>query len=701
LFICTFVNNKRMNQPNPTKTIAFLIAAVLLHMGLLSAGNARKIGCSAALAGDTLIIQNSRIVQKWIWNQGDLSAFSLQVKTTGKTVRFSPGLADFSPGKNSFVKNIAFRVTPVAENLFYPAHLEVVLENQYQTMQVKRVFRIFPNTPAVSCDNYLKYKSLLAQPGDAPQQVDGTEKTTKPAGQRTTMHLGAYGLASGHWQVRSVLFRDVTDRNDNLVSEQSLIPFRSPEPLQGNLLFADDLAGGNGFFILKEAPNGASQVAYPGHDFTASNKEIKIPFSGFPADASNQEWIKGYTITTGTDGLTGLRQYLKNSIPYNPGRYEMVMMNTWGDRGQDGKISEKFILAELEKAADLGITHFQIDDGWQQGLSSNSASKAGRLWNAWTPENWELNRGRFPNGWDKILASAREKNIQPGLWFHPSNENNYACWETDAEVIIGLYKKTGIRYYKIDGVEIPGKVAEQNLTRFFEKVKAETNGGVFLNLDLTAGTRGGYFMFRSMGNLFLENRYTDWGNYYPFHTLRNLWMLSRYFPPELLQVEFLNKWRNAGKYPAGDPFAPAAHNTFDYLFAITMAGQPLAWFEATGLPERAFRDPDLIRKYRAIQTEFHSGMVFPIGDEPSGRSWTGFQSVGENKGFLLVLRENTPSDEGTVRTCLPPGKKVRLYPVLGQTGSEGRETAVQSGGLITVKLTEIHSFVLYRYELVP
>jgi hypothetical protein len=54
----------------------------------------------------------------------------------------------------------------------------------------------------------------------------------------------------------------------------------------------------------------------------------------------------------------------------------MIMMNTWGDRGQDGKINEKFILRELEAGAKLGITHFQIDDGWQQGLSSNSASTA-------------------------------------------------------------------------------------------------------------------------------------------------------------------------------------------------------------------------------------------------------------------------------------------------------------------------------------
>ena len=42
----------------------------------------------------------------------------------------------------------------------------------------------------------------------------------------------------------------------------------------------------------------------------------------------------------------------------------MIMLNTWGDRGQDTKISETFALAEVEEAARLGITHFQLDDGW-------------------------------------------------------------------------------------------------------------------------------------------------------------------------------------------------------------------------------------------------------------------------------------------------------------------------------------------------
>lgn len=97
----------------------------------------------------------------------------------------------------------------------------------------------------------------------------------------------------------------------------------------------------------------------------------------------------------------------------------------------------------------------------------------------------------------------------------------------------------------------------------------ETNHHVIFNLDATAGRRGGYHSMNEYGNIFLENRYTDWGNYYPYRTLRNLWQLSRYVPAEKMQVEFLNKWRNADKYADNDIFAPKSYS-FDYLLALLL-----------------------------------------------------------------------------------------------------------------------------------
>ncbi|WP_217452104.1 hypothetical protein [Mucilaginibacter humi] len=114
-----------------------------------------------------------------------------------------------------------------------------------------------------------------------------------------------------------------------------------------------------------------------------------------------------------------------------------------------------------------------------------------------------------------------------------------------------------------------------NLRKMFDTVMLVTNNQAVFNLDVTAGRRYGYHYFNTYGNIFLENRYTDWSNYYPHWTLRNLWMLSAYVPPQNLQIEFLNNYRKADKYDKADQFAPSKVS-MEYEFALTMMAQPLA-----------------------------------------------------------------------------------------------------------------------------
>ena len=208
-----------------------------------------------------------------------------------------------------------------------------------------------------------------------------------------------------------------------------------------------------------------------------------------------------------------------------------------------------------------------------------------------------------------------------------------------------------------------------------------SQGRVVFNLDATAGQRGGYFFFNEYGNIFLENRYTDWANYYPYQTLRNLWMLARYVPPEDLQIEFLNQWRNPEKYPADDPFAPARYS-FDYLFAITMAGQPLAWLEATRLPEKAFAAASLVRLYRKHRVAFHRGTILPVGEEPSGRSWTGFQSIGSQQaGYLLIFREDNDRAQRDLAVWLEPNTLITLIDL---KNGERRQVRTNADGSLPV-----------------
>ncbi|WP_256009725.1 alpha-galactosidase [Desertivirga xinjiangensis] len=660
------------------------------------------------LEKDTLLIGNDLIERKFIWNKGNLITFSLTDKFSGESWLNRGKSSDFVVSKEAAtISNSSFTSKEVKETGIHTAYLETTVSFSMGPLDVKRVFRIYKNSAAIACDTYLKGGIEPAPGQDDVDLADkkNIESAVENESKQVTAVLDQIKLDGFHWKTKMVEFYDVSDWNNNLVFESNIIPYRK-NSYKGNLLFAHNVESDKGIFFLKEAPSSSTQLAYKGFDFTTEFGHFMVTGLGLAKnDIKENEWRKTYGCVIGVysgsevNRLIALRSYQKNLRKLLPLRDEMIMMNTWGDRSQDSKVNEKFSLIEIEKAAKLGITHFQIDDGWQVGKSPNSAVAKGSFKNIWdNPDYWKPDPQKYPNGLHPVVKRGKELGVEVCLWFNPSVQNSYADWEKDVQAIVELYKIYGIRTFKIDGLSIPSKEAEINLRKLFDTVLEKTNDAVVFNLDATAGRRTGYHMFNEYGNIFLENRYTDWQNYYPYWTLRNLWQLSKYVPAEKLQIEFLNKWRNTDKY-GKDPFAPANYS-FDYLFATTMAGQPLAWFEGSGLPQEAFSVGKLIKAYKKIQHDFHMGTILPIGEEPSGRSWTGFQSIRSSKGdegYFIFFRENTPHNTSTIKTWLPGKIKIRLTPVLG----DGRSMTLRTGteGAVEIKLDSINSFVLYKYKI--
>jgi alpha-galactosidase len=296
-----------------------------------------------------------------------------------------------------------------------------------------------------------------------------------------------------------------------------------------------------------------------------------------------------------------------------------------------------------------------------------------------------------------VVAAARARGLGVGIWFNPSQANDYGQWQRDAAIIIDLWRTHGITQVKIDGIETPSWQATENLKAFFETVTRETGGAVVFNLDVTAGRRPGYFALNRYGTIFLENRYTDWANYYPHRTLRNLWMLSRWVPPQWFQIEFLNVARNQGRYDPGDPLSPASVG-LPYAFAVTLPSQPLAWMEVSGLSETQ-QGMTEVRQFRALQALLQAQRIIPIGEEPDGASWTGFQALDPSgrSGHLIVYREPLAVARGQLSTLLPPGVRVRLEPVMGS--AHRQNVQIGADGTLRLSLPAAGSFAVWRYKV--
>lgn len=664
----------------------------------------------------------------------DIKTFKIEGDLVSRTFELcgtqlvDKGITDLSTGvsymsaRKYHAEDVGLEHIAVPGDTLRPGYDKWVLSMRDGGLLVRKEYRLYPGVKAMACDNYF---SLTEECAAALENEGGSDGAAKILPGNWVMER--VELPSMHYLLRSVEFWDATDNHDNLVREVEAFPFYKNN-LRGNLLFAapvsracdeksgTGVSGGGvalcgGIWMLKEAPTSRSQLAYPGRDFSSDASALHMLGVGVEsADIKAGEWTKGYSSVVGLydgseyDAVMSLRAYQKKLRRHISERDEMVMMNTWGDRSQDAKVDEKFCIEEVRKAHRLGISHFQIDDGWQSGKSPNSATKGGSFKNIWdNPDYWTPDPVKYPNGLTPVVEEADKLGMTLGLWYNPSIKNNFSNWQDDANAIIGLWRRYGIKVYKIDGVELPTKEAEVNFRKILDTVLEATGGDVVFNLDVTAGRRGGYFMFNEYGNLFLENRYSDWGNYYPYRTLRNLWMLSRYVPAENIQLEFLNNWRNHDKYASGDPLAPATYS-FEYLFALTMAGQPLAWMEASNLPEEGFDIAPIVDSYRKVAPDFHSGVILPIGEEPDGYCWTGFQSVkSATEGYILVYRELSPLSKGIVKTYLPAGAKVSLEHVMGSSSTKGMARSatvkVANDGTIPVTLSEQNSFVLFRYKV--
>lgn len=603
------------------------------------------------LANDTLHIVNKHVNFTYSWNNGNIVL--KEIRHTGTDQKLSlwdnktPNL--YLPEEGSIAANAKIEIF---EKRTFPNehwHKQVVVSFTWGSLEVKHIIRIYENAAAISHTYFLRGKAkALSWITDNETGLAMIEKKAENEN-REPERISHIPFDQKHWKINTISFKEATDHHDNLVFEKKILPYRKKENHKGNILIATHKRKSLGFFLIKEAPITYSQQYYNGYDFQVDEKGIAICGIGLSPNDLTNEWTQGYGYAIGVaksnkpDLQKALLTYQKQLRKYIPKRDGMILANTWGDRSKDSRMNESFILKEIERASQIGITHLQLDDGWQTGLSRNSASKAGEKWDDWRTEDWKPHPKRFPNGFGNILSTAKKKNIEICLWFNPSKANSYKLWQRDADILIDYYRNHGIKVFKIDGISFADKQSETNLRKLFTKVMEETEGRVTFNMDVTAGRRVGYHYFNEFGNVFLENRYTDWGNYYPHRTLRNLWQLSGYVPTERLQIEFLNNGRNPKKYAGNDVLAPGKI-PLDYTSAITLAAQPLAWMEVSKLGDsKPLKEQ--FTAYKEIRNNLHESIILPFGNEPSGFSWTGFVSYVENKpSYILLFRENTAND---------------------------------------------------------
>ena len=638
--------------------------------------------CTVELSDKTLTVGNSKIKRTWLVSETGIVPKTLTDAETGEELT-GPGEATVCPlelSEDDKLKSLALKTAEDDDYGFAKKHLKAELTAEYSAFTLKFEIRIYPDLPIIRTRTFIK--------GEKDIRL------------KAVCNLDFLQWKEKHCEWENISMRAVTDSHNNLIHKESGLFYPNESVnLSGNILKIHRTLQNDGLVLIKEAPTPEEQVRYQGYDFTVSDRKASVCSSGYlSSDILPDEFVPLYGAAAclyhGGDAAFYrlMKDYHEARHRFQPSHDCTIICNTWGDNSGGNNICEQFLQDELDAAHDIGITHYQIDAGWDTGETRADTGES----------TWEIKHSKLPYDFRRLQEKAEKYGITLGLWFvpHCDDGKDYAFYQKDAQTLIGLHRDHRIMFFKLDGFKLLSYAATYRFEKMQQLVLEATNGGVFFDMDITNWPRTGFLGATQYANLFLENRYTDYLSYYPHYTLRNLWMASRYIPSYRIQSEFLNVERNAEKYESdepGDPLSPEKCGEA-YAFALTLFASPLAWFETTHL-SKALKDSvgAMIRSLRSVRPEILSSLILPIGDMPNGVSFTGFQAIkDETSGYLLFLKEQNP--ESSHLYTMHSGNFSSHTVFTKLVSNRDSSIAVSGDSELTFTVGGPFSFAVYHYK---
>jgi hypothetical protein len=661
---------------------------------------------TVGLSDNKLTIENSTIARVLDLKLSIPGTVSLKDKRSGAEMAARRHGIDFSfAGMNMPLQNKETEyslkkviATAVESTIFDSEHVcvELIIHENIQQLSFTRQYYIYPDMPFISSRTGIRSKVMpllyWTRRGDLYKR--DLSRVNSP--ERLENCADGVLLAGNLHPTKAVEFAGRTDLTNEHVFENN-----NPVGMfKGNLLFCENPDGG-GLLFMQEAPPSSERRDFEEYDFRVDDKNAVYSccWGINPHEVSADHELFSYRHTIMLyqpgDSIPLLKKYLRVRFPQNSEKDYTVTVNPWGGGGFSSLISENFLIDEIKATAALGATHYQVDDGWQKGRALGEMIVNNRHM---TKDFWDFSHEHLPNGFDHVVAIAKDVNVELALWMAPSCNCEYRDWREFADIVYDYYIRYNIRMFKIDAVLIRTKEAEDNLEKMVRHLRERSNGEIFFNFDTTSGQRPGYLMFLEYGNIFLENRYLHAGvGYHPETTLRCMWRLTKYIRPQTLQIEVANfKGISREFYEEKGCIQPDVYPA-EYWAAIPLFANPLVWLTPSKLA------PELVKIYRKL-IELHleyrdrifAGEIYAIGHEPDGTSICGFQShdMNSNHGFFVFYRENNAAEDAKIRTAVALPEEMEITRIAGNTDSS---IECISSNELKVKMSNNCSFVFYSY----
>lgn len=694
-----------------------------------------KLGTASASYKDGVLkVATGAVDRSWIWTGGGLSTKAFVDSATGfdYAAAGKPFRCDWSlPGvldDKSAGELISVTMREDDDAGLISKHIEVVSTVRYAEakLEVRHVVWVFPGAPGVrtqlrvkglagwtpkgSKDSNIKEASEDAYANSGSEQMKVQSLATKGANDDIPKLADIPYKDCGSLQLRPGaradflpldlaapnsrrvwgIYNDPGNRlpaNTPMLREEVTtgFPVFRPEPTTWASGEAIEY-GERGVAMIKESPKAVNQPAHLTGSFFAGPGGLTSTGWGLaPAeivtDRFRECWAQWSLVYSGgNDGLQrAVKRFDAARYPVFPARDMFILSNTWGPANPGGAqfTKEDFVLKEIAAVGSLGIDVMQIDDGWQKSGGGPGAKE-------FLP--------KYKNGWKDIKAAADKAGVRLGLWV--------AIRNAKLEDLNKNLDELGYITWKADFEHLANRSDYESRIAKFRAVMAHAPGKTQFTLcPEYEDPRYGWYFAKEYGSIYFQNIQEAQPAHLtmvPFQVLRQHWLMAKYFPSNKLQVMLQNPKRTR------KDLSDAWQHSHAYCFAMGLPFVPQFFQSAQFLDAEGQKElKELIAAYKGVRADLFTGTTYPIGDEPTNASWSGFQTVstGRDGGFLTLFRElhNTEPKKAVPLKFLA-GKTLVFTDVI-HPELPARTVTVGADGAAEFEIANPADFRLLRYEV--
>jgi alpha-galactosidase len=283
--------------------------------------------------------------------------------------------------------------------------LDFVFEHREKRLRITRSYASYPGSPTIETWTTVENAG------------SGSIQARELMGWQLTMPLGrvrwlgglrgdsadnteAGAFALDEWELEA---GDRLEIGSERRSTEEFIPFFIVD--DGRDVFYGGIMWSAGWRLAFERRADTLRVTslFPGVGTAVSSTEpLEVPHTFF-----------GLTARSIADESGALHQFIINGIRKGRPFYPLVTYNSWFPFGVT--ITEDLMVAEMDRAASLGVERFVLDAGWWVGAGENADNDYDSGLGSWVEDS-----DRFPASLASLSDYAHNLGMQFGIWVEPA-----------------------------------------------------------------------------------------------------------------------------------------------------------------------------------------------------------------------------------------------------------------------------------------